>query len=405
MFGATFSALRDRRYAVFLLGMCVSNMGTWMERSALAALVYQLSGHDERWLAYVGFVPMIPVALLSIPAGAWVDRLDVRKLVLAMQFAMMFLSAVLAVGATFGALQPWHIIVYAVLASGCFAVDAPGRQALVPRIVDRAHLTNAIALNAVSFNSARLLGGVAFFAVMSFTGWGEAGCFWINTISFVVPIAGLLTIRERMRDPVLPHPHGDDFRSGLRFAWRTPAVRGALLILMSTGMLGFQVSHLIPVYAEKVWGIGKAGQGTLHAWFGVGALLGGLSLAMRHSNVHRGRLIARCSVISSVLLVVFALSPSAAIGRVVLAVAGFFLIQTHSASNALIQSRVPDALRGRVVALFTLAVLGSFPVGGLIGGFVARAIGAPATTLLDAQLLVAATVAIWWSHRDLREAK
>ena len=403
MLGTTFSAVRDRRFAAFLTGQWLSNTGTWMERSALAALVYEMSGHDERWLAFVGAIPVIPVILVSLPAGAYVDRLDVRRLVLGTQCALMLLAGGIAVAATAGVLRPIYIVVYAAVASACFAVDAPARQSLVARMVDRSQLTNALALTAAAFNTARLLGGFAFFVVMSATTWGETGCFWVNTASYLVPVAALLWIRERPREAAIPHPHGDDLRSGMRFAWRTPAVRGALLLLIATGFFGFQVSHLIPVYAEKVWGNGKAGQGTLHAWFGVGALLGGLTLATRSANVHRGRLIIRCAWGTSILLALFALSPTPELGRVLLAGAGFLLIQTHSASNSLIHAAVPDALRGRVAALFTLAVLGSFPVGGFFGGFMARAVGAPTTTLIDAALLAVAAVVVRATHPALRE--
>jgi MFS family permease len=403
MLATTFSALRDRRFAVFLAGQWISQTGTWMERNALAALVYQLSGHDESWLAILGFVPVVPVLLLSMPAGHWVDRVDVRRLVLSVQAGMMVLAVALAAAATAGVLRPWHVAVYAALASGLFAIDAPARQALVPRIVDRGQLTNALALTAAGFNTARLLGGFAFFVVISGTTWGEPGCFWVNAVSFLVPIAGLAMIRERPRDDA-PHDHGDGLGAGLRFATRTPVVRGTLLLLMASGMLGFQVSHLVPVYAEKVWDIGKAGQGVLHAWFGVGALLGGLTLAARSRHVHRGRLIPRCVLGTSVFLAAFALSPTAQIGCVALAAAGFLLIQAHSASNSLIQSQVPDGLRGRVASLFTLSVLGSFPLGGLLGGLLAKAAGAPATTCVSAGLLAAAALAVRGTHRQLHDA-
>lgn len=403
MIGTTFSALRDRRFALFLFGQWLSQTGTWMERAALTALVYELSGHDESWLAVIGAVPLLPVVLVSIPAGHWVDRLDVRRVVLAMQIGMMLAAAGLAAAATAGVVRPWHVVVYAVVAGGLFAVDAPARQALVPRIVGPKELTNALALTVTGFNMARLLGGFAFSAVIALTTWGEPGCFWINAASFLVPIVALLRIRERPRDAA-PHGHGDGLGAGVRFALRTPVVRGALLLLVGSGMLGFQVSHLIPVYAEKVWATGKEGQGFLHAAFGLGALAGGLTLATRSGHVHRGRLIPNYLLAASVLLAGFAFAPSAAVGYAVLGAAGFVLVQTHSASNALIQSQVPDAFRGRVASLFTLAVLGSFPVGGFFGAMLAKQIGAPWTTCVDAVLLATATLTIRATHPQLRDA-
>jgi len=300
-----------------------------------------------------------------------------------------------------GEVRPWHVAAYAFVASGLFAVDAPARQALVPRLVRRENLTNAIALGAVSFNAARLVGGVAFWAVMTGTTWGEAGCLALNATSFGAVLTGLLLIRTH---PPVISPNGGAGRGlaeGLRCAGRTPAIRGALLVVLASSLFGFQVSHLLPVYAEKVWDTGKASLGTLHGWLGAGALAGGLLLATRSASVHRGRLILFCGVAAAALLAALALVPSFEVGCALLAAAGFCLIQTHSASNAVIQSAVPDDLRGRVMSLFTLAVLGAFPLGGLAAGHVAKAIGAPLTTLAASVLLVVSLAVIHATHRDL----
>jgi predicted MFS family arabinose efflux permease len=398
---STFSALRERDFAVFFSGQVVSLTGTWMERAALAAVVYEISGHDEAWLAWVGAIPAVPVVLVSIAAGAIADRLPLLRVVVATQLLMMTCAVAMTLLVASGEVRPWHVAAYAFVASGLFAIDAPARQALVPRLVRRENLTNAIALGAVSFNAARLVGGVAFWAVMTGTTWGEAGCLALNAASFGAVLTGILLIRTH---PPVISPNGGAGRGlaeGLRCAGRTPAIRGALLVVLASSLLGFQVSHLLPVYAEKVWDTGKASLGTLHGWLGAGALAGGLLLATRSASVHRGRLILLCGVAAAVLLAALAFVPSFEVGCALLAAAGFCLIQTHSASNAVIQSAVPDDLRGRVMSLFTLAVLGAFPLGGLAAGHVAKAIGAPLTTLLASVLLVASLAAIHATHRDL----
>jgi MFS family permease len=401
---SSFPALRDRRYAWFLVAMVASNVGSWMERLALSTLVYEMTGHDEGWLAAVLFAPALPVLLLSMPAGALVDRVGVRKLVLWMQVAMAVTAGGMALWLNYGDVEPWHVTAYALLASALFAFDAPGRQALVPRIVDRPHLTNAVALNAFAFNSARLLGGAAYWAVLHFTHWGEVGCVALNALTYLLPIAVLIRIREA---PPVPHDHpepaGHAFLAGMRYAWRSRVVRASLLVLAVSGFFGFQVSQLLPVFAEKVYGTGKASVGTMQAWFGVGAVAGALFLASRSGTAHRGKVVMRCTLGAGLLLAVMAFVEDLTLACVVLPLCGFLLIQIHSGCTALIQGHVPDSLRGRVSALFTLTVLFFFPLGGLFAGFVAKAWGAQGTVLLCAEMLVACVLAVAWTHKEFRE--
>jgi MFS family permease len=381
-----------------------------MERLALGTLVYRISGYDEAWLALVAFAPALPVFAVSLPAGAAVDRLHLRRLVIGTQTAMAVAAVAMAAFVQWGSPEPWHIVAYSVVSATLFAADAPARQSFVPRIVPRSALTNALALNAVGFNTARLLGGIAFWAVVKHLGWGEAGCLAVNALTFLLPIVVLLRIRE---EPLAEAPpagspaesHGPTFTAGIRFALRQPVVRASLLFLAASGLFGFQISQLLPVYAEKVWFVGREVVGTLQAAMGIGALVGALLLAGRSHRTHRGRLVLRNSLAASAFLAAIAFVPDPDIALLLLAAAGFLLIQVHSACNALIQSHVPDALRGRVVALFTLTVLGCFPVGGLLCGLIAKSWGAPATTLLCAELLLAACLAIRATHRGLAHAE
>jgi MFS family permease len=398
---STFSALRERDFALFFSGQVLSLTGTWLERLALSALVYRLSGYDERWLAFVGAAPAVPVFLVSVPAGALADRVPLLRLVLATQLLMMGAATGMALLVASGLCEAWHVAAYAVVASGLFAVDAPARQSLVPRLVGRGNLTNAIALGAVSFNAARFLGGFAFWVVVARMRGSAADCLAVNAASFAATIVGLLLIRARP----MPEPGGGGggprLADGLRFARSTPIVRGALLCVLAASLFGFQVSHLLPVYAKKVWNAGDPGLGTLGAWMGAGALVGGLTLATRSVHVHKGHLIGLTGFGACLFLGFLGLEPPFWAGCALLAAAAFVLIQMHSASNAVIQAHVPDALRGRVMALFTLSVLGAFPVGGLLAGFLAKWWGAPNTTLAAALALAASLVAIRATHPEL----
>lgn len=410
---ARFPALQDRRFTWFLTGMVASNVGSWLERLALQTFVYRISGHDEAWLAIVAFAPALPVFLVSVPAGAVVDRVNVRRLVLFTQFAMMFAALGMVAWIEWGDVKPWHVAGYALLSSALFSIDAPARHALVPRIVPREHHTNAVALNAFGFNAARLLGGIAFWAVIHLLGGDETECVALNAASYILPIAVLLRIRESP-----PVPHADDdhpdhgagastgraLLAGLRYAWRTPAIRGALLLLAMSGLFGFQVSQLLPVFAEKVFHTGRDSVGTMQAAFGGGALIGALALASKSATAHRGRIAVTSSLLAAVFVGAVAFAPSMPVATAILPVIGFLLIRVHSTCIALIHANVPDILRGRVSSLFTLTVLGCFPVGGLFVGFVAKSWGAPGTTLLCAELLLGSVLAVAWSHRGLRDA-
>lgn len=380
-------ALRNRRFAPFLASMLLSNTGSWTERLALATLVYRTTGFDEAWLALVSFAPALPVFLVSVPAGALTDRMPVRRLVLATQTAMMLASAVMTWAVAAGSVTPAGVVAYALIASALFSIDAPARQALVPRIVPKEHLTNALALNAVAFNSARLLGGIVFYLIVRFTPFGETGCLALNTITYLVPLWVVWRIRET--PPPAPAdgdgvPPGHALLAGLRFAWQDRTVRGALLVLGVAGIFGWHLSHLFPVYAEKVYGAGRESVGTMQTWFGVGALVGALTLAARAARADLRRTVYRCGFGAAALLWVFALAPSVTWAYPILAACGFLLIQAHAACNAIIQNAVPERLRGRVVALFTLTVLGCFPVGGLLAGFAAKLLGARETTVIAA---------------------
>jgi MFS family permease len=402
----TFASLRERNYLLFFCGQVLSLIGTCTERPALQALVYDITGHDARWLGYVGVIPLLPSVLFSIPAGALVDRGNPHRVVVWTQALMMLGAAAMAMVVSFGHehLTPWHVVAYAAFSSSVFAVDAAARQSLVVELVPRERVTNAVALNNSMFSVARFAGGLLFAVIVQSTNLGIAGCIGLNAISFGFVIGGLLLMRlaPRPRDGSLekPHPLG-----GIAYVRRTPAVRATLLVVVILSLFGFQISHLLPVYAHKVWNTGDVGIGYLNAAAGVGAFAGSLALAKRSAGVHRGRLVVGYCVAAPVFLALFASGLPLPVAMVALAAAGFVMTQAQAASNSLIQHTVPDELRGRVMSLYTLSVLAAFPVGALFAGSLAGVVGAQMTTLLDCLLIVLFVVAIRVTHPSLREAR
>lgn len=420
----TFSALGERNFRLFAAGQALSLVGTWVERLAIASLVYEVSGYDEQWLGWVAAAPLIPVLLLSLPAGALADRMDLRRLVITTQSLMLAGSAVLTVLTTAGWVGKPVLLIFAAWSGALFAVDAPARQSLVHQLVPPEKLANAIALNATTFNAARIAGGAVFAALiwladhvgaMSTGGVfdllrerPEVLCLAVNTLSFVYVIAALLDLRDlRPRQP-REEQHGDGgIVQGLRYAARTPVVRATLLLVVTVALFGFQLSHLLPVYSEKVWFEGKEGFGTLSAALGCGALCGALFVAPLLGKVHRGRWIVGATVVgpACLLLVASARGLPFEVGLLTVFLCGFVFVQSHIACNTELQSTVPEHLRGRVLSMFTLAVLTAFPLGGLIAGLLSRELGAPLTSLIDAAVILCVATTIHLLHPELWRAR
>ena len=398
----TFAAFHERDYRLFYAGLVLSQSGTWMERQALLWLIYRLTDDSAAWLGLAAGVPAIPVLLVSIPAGALVDRVRVRTVLLATQSLMSLGAIAIAAVVATGAVRPWHVLAYAAFASTLFAVDAPARHAFVARLVGPSRITNAFALNAVAFQVAQVLGSALFGVLMVATDLDEAGCLALNGVSFGFSLVGLMIIRERVPDRTgVPHPRTLD---GVRHALRSRVIRGALLVSVTTAMFGFQVSQLLPVFAKKVWEQGADGFAWLRGAMGVGAFVGGVTLAPRSDSIRRGPLIRRYGMVVPLGLLAFAHAPGFELGLVLLCAVGFLMIQLHSSCSSLIQTQVPDELRGRVSALFTLSVLASFPTGGFLAGQIAEHLGAPWTTTVSAVIVGVSYAAVHATHRPLRDA-
>lgn len=406
---ATFDALREPGYRLFYAGLVVSLVGTWMERGALAWLIYRLTGDSDRWLGLAAGMPVIPVLLVSIPAGALLDRVRVRTVLLWTQGLLCVGAAAIAALVLSGNARPDLILGYIAFVACVFAVDAPARHAFVARLVGPERITNAFALNAVAFQAAQVVGHGLFGFMVAATGLDEGGCLVLNAASFLCVLVSLLLIRERIPPPETRRER-PRMLDGLRHALRTPVIRAALLTSVTTAMFGFQVNTLLPVYTKKVWFEGVETFAALRVAMGVGALVGGITLATRSARIVRGALIRRYGLFVPPLLVAFAvvaaldIGPSYALGLAILCVLGFTIIQLHSSCSSLVQSHVPDGLRGRISALFTLSVLASFPLGGLLAGLVSDRVGAPATTVASACVVAAAYAAIHATHRELRAA-
>jgi MFS family permease len=395
MFERLTRALRHRNYRLFFGGQTVSLIGTWITRIATSWLVYRLTG-SELLLGVVGFAGQVPLLLLSPFAGVLVDRWDRRRLLVITQVLSALQSAALAVLA-FTHITVTEIIVLQVAQGIINAFDTPARQAFVVEMVDkREDLPNAIALNSSMFNASRIIGpsiGGILIAVA-----GEGWCFTLDAVSYVAVILSLLAMRFTRPAIIRPVTRMlDDLRGGVTYAFGFPPVRALLANVAVVGTFGMMYTTLAPVIASKVLHGGAHTLGILMTAVGIGALLGTIYLASRHTVLGLGKVIVVASVALSLALAAFAFAHHVWIALLVLPVAGAGMMLTAASANTILQTVVDERLRGRVMAFYGVAVLGTQPFGSLLAGILGERIGTQNTILFSAVVCLAAS--IWFAFR------
>jgi MFS family permease len=370
----TLRALRHRNFQLFFGGQLISLIGTWMQSVAQAWLVYRLTG-SSLLLGVVAFASQIPIFLLSPVGGTVADRYNRHRVVIATQTTSMVLAAILAALTLAHRINVWELIVLASLLGVVNAFDIPARQSFLVEMVGREDLMNAIALNSSMFNGARVVGpAIAGILVASI---GEGWCFFANAVSFIAVIVGLLLMKIAPRKH---EPHvsmGEHIVEGFQFAQRTAPVRNLLYLVGLISLAGVPYTVLMPIFADRILHGGAWGLGLLMGATGVGAMAGALTLASRTGVRGLGRIAAFSAAGFGTSLVIFAFSRIFIFSMIILVPVGFALMTQMACANTLIQAMVPDRLRGRMMALYSMMFMGMAPLGGLFGGVVADWIGAP----------------------------
>jgi MFS family permease len=385
-----FGALRHRNFQLFIAGQLVSLIGTWMQSTAQLWLVYKLT-NSAALLGVFGFANQIPILVLASVGGYVGDRYNRHLGVIWTQTASMILAFTLAALTFKHLLQVWHLILIAFLVGIVNAFDVPIRQAFLVQMVGKEDLPNAIALNSSMFNSARVIGPPIAGFVIAYV--HEGWCFFLNGLSFLAVIVALLAMRipKFERKPVQGSPVRN-FLEGFRYAMKDMPTRSALLLLSVLSLFGLQYSVFLPVFARDVLHHGALGFSVLLSTAGVGAALGALQFASRTNFTGMARWIAMMSVICSVCLIVFSESHVFWLSASVLFVVGFAATSLMAATNTTVQNRVPDELRGRVMAVYATMFMGVQPIGSLIAGGVAKHIGAPRTLLVFGVIVLLASL-------------
>jgi MFS family permease len=392
-----FRALRYRNYRLFFSGQLISLIGTWMQSVAQSWLVYRLTG-SSLLLGLVGFAGQIPVFLLASIGGMVADRRSRYRIIIATQTSAMLLAFVLASLTLLGHIKVWEIMVLASALGLVNAFDIPARQAFVVEMVGQQDLVNAIALNSAMVNGARILGPAV--AGITVAAIGEGWCFLANGVSYIAVIVGLLLMT------VTPRPSPPQgYRSGLvslveGFHWvaRTGPIRALLLLLGLVSLTGMPYMVLMPIFADGILHRGARGLGLLMGAAGMGALIGTLVLAARHGVRGLGRWVMFAAMGFGASLVLFSMSHWFWLSLLLVMPAGFSMILQMASSNTLIQTMVPDELRGRVMAVYAMMFMGMAPLGALLSGAIAHHVGAPLTVRLGGIICLAggAVFALTW---------
>ncbi len=398
----TFTALRYRNYRLWFIGQTISLLGTWMQTTAQGFLVFELT-HSPVYLGYVGFAYGLPTWIFMLYGGVLADRLPRRKVLLFTQTFMMIFAFILAV-LTFSALvKPWHIILMAFLLGIANAFDAPSRQAFVNELVERKHLTNAIALNATMFNTGTAIGPAV--SGITYALFGPAWCFTINGISFIGVIVALAIMKIKK-----DNTHKDNGKStfselkeGMHYVKNHSIIRTIIILVGVSSVFGISFATLLPAWAVKILHGDATTNGFLLSARGVGALVSALIIASLGNFTFKGKLLTLGSFFFPIFLFAFAFISWLPLSLVILFTIGLSHIMVFNLANATVQTLVEDSLRGRVMGIYTFTFFGMMPVGALIMGSLAEYFGEPGAVIIGSIVTFVSALLIYITVPKLRK--
>ncbi|MFY9963427.1 MFS transporter [Pseudomonas sp.] len=379
-------ALRHRNFRLYFIGHAISTLGTWIQQVALSWLIYRLTD-SVALLGLTTFAALIPQLLVGPFAGAWIDRHDKRRLLIMVETALALQALVLAGLTASEQIGPTLIVAMAALLGVLNAVDTPLRQSLLSQFVDdRADLPNALALNALLFTLSRFIGPPLAGLLLALV--SEAFCFTLNAASYLALVIGLACVRL----PSSPRASGsfaNVFSEGLRYALDNKQVKQLMLSVMVVNLTASSYVVLLPVFARDIFAGDASTLGWLWGAAGLGSLASSMVLANTHSTAPLARLVLVSAASSASAMLLFAASTQLWLSLSAMAVLGFGITLCNVGTNILLQSDAPEALRGRVVALYTSTRFGFDAIGGLLAGLLAAQLGAPAVLLGAGAVLIA----------------
>jgi predicted MFS family arabinose efflux permease len=394
----TFSALHYRDFRLLWFGAFTSTTGTWMQTVAQGWVVLRMT-ESAFLLGIDGFLSTGPMLIFSLFGGVVADRIDRRKIMLLSQYLQMSFAFILAVLIWAGNVQVWHILLLSFLTGSAQSFSGPSYISLLPLLVRREDMPNAIAMNSMQFNLARVLGPTL--AGLALAAWGAAVCFAVNGLSFLAVILSLLLIRTPQvtrteeRGGIM-----DEMKAGFRFVRARPKLLVLTFLAFAGTFLGMPIITLMPFYTSKIFGLGAKGYAWMMTTYGLGSVAGALLVAATAHRARKGKLALELQLAFACLLVGFAFSRSLALSHIVAFMAGACIVGVIALYSSLVQLTTSDEMRGRVMSIFMLAFRGGMPLGSLIAGYVAQRWSITIALAVNGTLL--AMVAIWFIARGTR---
>jgi len=391
--GSIFTSLRSRNYRIYFTGQGISLIGTWIQNIALSWLVYRLTG-SVFLLGLIGFTSQIPTFVLSPVTGVLTDRYNRLRIMKLTQALFMLHALVMALLVLFNLIEVWHIIALSIVFGIITAFDAPARQSLVIELIDHPEdLGNAIALNSAIFNGARLVGPAIAGVVIALV--GEGICFLLNAISFGAVIVALMQIKIPVKQVNL-HPANfkESLSEGVHYTFQSMPIRTLIIMLAILSLAGLSYIVLLPAYAKEIMHGGPDTLGYLMSALGAGALLGAFYMAARNSVVGLGKIISTSVILLGLSITLASFSDKMCYSLIVLFSGGLTMVLSLSAINTMLQTIADEDKRGRVMSFYSMALMGTNPIGNLLAGSIASGIGIPLTLLISGTITI--LTGIWF---------
>jgi predicted MFS family arabinose efflux permease len=387
------AALTYRDFRVLWTGAFASSIGTWMQKVAQSWLILTITGSASAfYLGLDSFLGELPILLFTLIGGVVADRRDRRQLLLTSQYVQMTTAFTLAALVYFDAVRIWHVLTLSVITGMAQAFGGPAHQSLLPSLIDKEHLPNAIALNSIQFNLARVIGPLLAGAAL--TAFGMAVCFGLNGISFLAVILALLSLRVRHTPTTNRRRMGEELRGGLSYVRNEPGLVGLTILAFSTTFLGTPLLTFLPVFTRDVLqgGVGQYTQ--LMASAGTGAVCGALVVAWRGRSSGMGRTLLMIQLTFGALVALFAVTRVVWINSVLLFGVGACMVMVFAMLASLVQHIAPNEMRGRDMSIYMVAFRGGMPLGSLVAGYLATRTSPPAVLTVNGVLL--SLVAVWF---------
>ncbi len=363
-----FISLRHKNFRYYWVGMCISQIGTWMQNIAQPLLAYKLTD-SPFLLGLIGALQFLPVLLFSLFAGVIIDRFPKKKILIITQSASMLITLLLAILAFTGNIRYWHLIIMATALGLANTLDMPARQSFVIELVGKEDLMNAIALNSTVFNISRIIGPAIAGILMEYS--GPAVCFFANAISFGAVLISLFFIKPiNMKTQAIEKGKTvfQNIREGIRYILKNEILFTTIIIMAVVGTFAPNFSVLVPVFTSKILHMNEAGFGYLMSFMGVGSLFGAVFVASFSRSEPKRFILRAVPVVVGLLLILIAFTDTFILTGLALAVTGFFFVMFSSSSNSALQLNTDNEHRGRVMSIYTLVFAGSTPIGNLYAG-------------------------------------